>query len=435
MNNSNAKKAKGAKVKRTENYYHRVKKINTISIIVCSLLLLGGLFFFVGGLPKLNSVKKEQQQTYQENIAYYQAEKEQIENELDASKRPSFEESIKNQEDYYDEFDGNEDFYEVEIEDSGKLKINRNNIFVSDNANVLSADVKKKVYELNRQLNETANGAQFMVVTLAELPNGESIESYATAIFNTLGIGNSEEDNGILYLMAIDEQETRLEVGYGMEGSLTDAISQDILDDDDVVDAYQDEEYNDGVNQTVDLVEPYINTKTPEQDAAIRNYEGKLRALPYLYAIPVVIIAILALIAVLYLWSILKSRRLFNDDYQNLLKIKKDDMGSPTEANHRIEKLALYKLAIYGVLIWQTYGHVVRSRDIGKVLQRHPEGKRVGRNVLVGEVLYDYRGRVLTRAYSQSSYSGNSSSSSGGGFGGGSFGGGSSGGGGASGGW
>lgn len=434
MNKTNAKKSKTTKIKRTENYYQQVKKVNTISIMICGVFLVIGLLFFTIGLPKWNARKADQNVEYHEMIAYYEAEKEAIENGEKATDQPSFEETIESQEEYYEEFDSSKDTYEIDIDDVGTIQINRNNIFVSDNAHILSDDVKEQVWELNRQMNDTANGTQLMVVTIPELPDGESIESYATAIFNTLGIGNSEEDNGVLYLMSIDEQETRLEVGYGLESSLTDATSQDILDDEDVIDAYQDEDYSTGVEYTLALIEPYINTKTPQQDAAIADYEGKLALLPFLYAIPVVIIVLLTLFFVWYLSSILKSRRLFEKDHQKLVAIeeKEDD---PQAANRAIEQLDLYKLAVYGTVIWQSYRHILRARDLGKILQRHPNGKRVGGNVLVGEVLYNRNGRVLTHTYSESSYSGHSDSSSGGGFGGGSFGGGSSGGGGASGGW
>ncbi|TNL52933.1 hypothetical protein EYB59_04335 [Acinetobacter bereziniae] len=48
--------------------------------------------------------------------------------------------------------------------------------------------------------------------------SGEAIEHVANDIFNTIKIGNAQQDNGVLLLIAKDDRKMRIEVGYGLEG-------------------------------------------------------------------------------------------------------------------------------------------------------------------------------------------------------------------------
>ena len=49
------------------------------------------------------------------------------------------------------------------------------------------------MFQLNQQLLENANGAQFMLITVPALPSGESVESYSNKIANQLGVGDREK--------------------------------------------------------------------------------------------------------------------------------------------------------------------------------------------------------------------------------------------------
>lgn len=431
----NSQKVQKSRFKRVTNYYERFKKINnwhlrlTIPLVAIFAVLL--LLF-----PLFNSKKNESLANSRSELAQLEEQREAKIAALDQGKTENFEDSLNQQEEQYaSDFDRNGDYYTVDINDSS-IKIDRNNIFVSDNAGVLSTKAKQKVYELNRKLDSNANGAQFMVVTIPRLPRGEDIESYATDIFNTLGVGNKEEDNGVLYLMSIADEKTRLEVGYGMEAVLTDSNAQDILDDDDVVEDYQDSDYAAGVMKTTDLVADYMNSKTPYEDARIKEVQSDLKIVPILFIIFYVLLVLLLLLLLAYLTSIRKTRKSLASDYDEMTATINDSELSEDQRLKKIRKLELYALVFYGMIYWQTYGHMKRGVRLGNVLQNTPGGKLVGRHVLAGDILYDMYGNVLTRHYYTSSYyQSKSSGSSGGGFGGGSFGGGSSGGGGASGGW
>jgi uncharacterized protein len=98
---------------------------------------------------------------------------------------------------------------------------------VVDNAHVLSAatvsDLTAKLADL-----ETRTGRQVVVVTLPNL-QGYDIEDYGYQLGRAWGIGQKGQDNGVLFIIAPTEHKVRIEVGYGLEPILTDALSSVIL--------------------------------------------------------------------------------------------------------------------------------------------------------------------------------------------------------------
>jgi uncharacterized protein len=97
---------------------------------------------------------------------------------------------------------------------------------VVDEANILSAGAKEKVSRLSAQ-REQASGDQIVVLTVRSLD--ESIEGYATKVFEAWKLGQKGKDNGVLVIVAPNDRKMRIEVGYGLEGTLTDAASARII--------------------------------------------------------------------------------------------------------------------------------------------------------------------------------------------------------------
>ena len=81
-----------------------------------------------------------------------------------------------------------------------------------------------------RKTLEKQTGAQIVVVTVQNL-EGQSLEEYATELFRNYGIGDKEKNNGVLLLCAYEERQFRIEVGYGLEGTLTDGKTGRIQDE------------------------------------------------------------------------------------------------------------------------------------------------------------------------------------------------------------
>jgi uncharacterized protein len=98
---------------------------------------------------------------------------------------------------------------------------------VVDQAHLLSpvaaADLERKLADL-----EQKSGIQLVVATVASL-DGQEIEPYANDLFRTWKLGETKKDNGVLLLVAPKERRVRIEVGYGLEGTLTDAVSSIII--------------------------------------------------------------------------------------------------------------------------------------------------------------------------------------------------------------
>lgn len=97
-----------------------------------------------------------------------------------------------------------------------------------DTTGMITAEDAAKIAEMGRGL-DAATGAQVVVVTIPSL-DGASIEEYATTLFRNWGIGNAEQNNGVLLLIAKEDRKFRIEVGYGLEGAITDGYAGSVLD-------------------------------------------------------------------------------------------------------------------------------------------------------------------------------------------------------------
>ena len=98
---------------------------------------------------------------------------------------------------------------------------------VVDHANILSAGAKQKISALS-EAREKASGDQVVVLTMPTL-DGESIEGFATRVFDAWKLGQKGKDNGVLVIVAPSDRKMRIEVGYGLEGTLTDAAAARII--------------------------------------------------------------------------------------------------------------------------------------------------------------------------------------------------------------
>ncbi len=79
---------------------------------------------------------------------------------------------------------------------------------------------------------------------------GDYIENFAVKLFEAWGIGKEENDNGILLLVALQEKQMRIEVGYGLEGALTDAEASWVIQE--MIPYFQQGEYFQGIDMSVD---------------------------------------------------------------------------------------------------------------------------------------------------------------------------------------
>lgn len=98
---------------------------------------------------------------------------------------------------------------------------------VVDQADLLDTQAEARITQM-LAAHEQATTEQVVVVTVPDL-QGRSIEEYGVDLGRTWGIGQQGEDNGALLIVARDDRRVRIEVGYGLEGRLTDAQSSVII--------------------------------------------------------------------------------------------------------------------------------------------------------------------------------------------------------------
>ncbi len=115
---------------------------------------------------------------------------------------------------------------------------------VVDEAGILSPSTRGGLTELLAQ-HERATGEQVVVVTLKSL-QGYSVEDFGYQLGRHWNIGQKDKNTGALLIVAPSERKVRIEVGYGLEGKLTDATSRAIIERD-IVPAFRRGDYNAGV--------------------------------------------------------------------------------------------------------------------------------------------------------------------------------------------
>lgn len=98
---------------------------------------------------------------------------------------------------------------------------------VTDAAGVLPADVAAALESRLKTL-EDSTGTQLVVATVADL-EGYEIDEYGYQLGRTWGIGQKDRNTGAILLVAPAQRKLRIEVGYGLEGTLTDAMSSQII--------------------------------------------------------------------------------------------------------------------------------------------------------------------------------------------------------------
>lgn len=119
---------------------------------------------------------------------------------------------------------------------------------ITDLANVIEAATEA---EMDRQLDqlEQKTSSEIAVVTVPSL-DGVPVEDYAVRLFREWGIGQAKNDNGVLVLVAPNEREMRIEVGYGLEGILPDGLAGQIIREN-FIPRFRDDDYNGGIRDGV----------------------------------------------------------------------------------------------------------------------------------------------------------------------------------------
>src|SRR5450631_3239866 len=132
---------------------------------------------------------------------------------------------------------------------------------IVDQANIIPAATRSAIEQKLADL-EAKSGIQLVVATVASL-EGQEIEPYANELFRSWKIGEKTKNNGVLLLVAPNDRRVRIEVGYGLEGTLTDALSKVIITNA-ITPRFKTGDFGGGISRGVDDVITVLTTEASE---------------------------------------------------------------------------------------------------------------------------------------------------------------------------
>jgi len=144
--------------------------------------------------------------------------------------------------------------------------------YVADYGGVLSQDVKDIIKGTNLNYEATTEAPQIVVATVPNM-EGMNVVDYTVKLFEKWKIGNKEYDNGVLLLLSLDERKVRIEVGYGLEGAISDSKAGDILDS--IIPQLSEGNYSEGLLNAFYQIVKEVNEEYGYEDSSIMDkFEG-----------------------------------------------------------------------------------------------------------------------------------------------------------------
>jgi uncharacterized protein len=148
---------------------------------------------------------------------------------------------------------------------------------VVDEAGLMDAATRTALIEQLAGLEQKTTD-QLVVVTLKSL-QGTSIEDYGYQLGRRWQIGQKDKNNGVLLIVAPNERKVRIEVGYGLEGTLTDAVTKLIIEDS-ILPRFKVADFSGGIKRGVeDIVQVLSGDAQEWQDRATQRFSPQ-NALP-----------------------------------------------------------------------------------------------------------------------------------------------------------
>lgn len=158
--------------------------------------------------------------------------------------------------------------------------------YVEDDASVISSYQEEKLNLLLNEL-EQKTGIQFIVLTI-NTTGGIPIEQYSIELAEQWKLGQKGKDNGFLLTIALNDRKYRFEVGYGLEGFLTDQycgrVGRDVL-----VPAMKRRQYSEGIYQAtlavVNKIATHYNVQLSGIPSGYRDHVGRNKGTPCCFSI------------------------------------------------------------------------------------------------------------------------------------------------------
>ncbi len=130
---------------------------------------------------------------------------------------------------------------------------------VTDNANIIDDNYEQRIKELAESIEKNTT-VEIAVLTIESL-EGDTPENYAINTFRKSGVGKKDNNNGLLILVAKEERQYRFEVGYGLEGTIPDAMKIPIGDKI-ITPNFKNGDYGKGIYESMLAVEALVTNNT-----------------------------------------------------------------------------------------------------------------------------------------------------------------------------
>ena len=133
------------------------------------------------------------------------------------------------------------------------------NGYVTDNANIITPEYIEKITDLADKINKETT-IEIAILTVESL-EGDSPENYAINTFRKSGVGKKDKNNGLLILVSKNDRKYRFEVGYGLEGTIPDAMKVPIGDNI-ITPNFKNGDYGKGIYESMLAIEALVTNNT-----------------------------------------------------------------------------------------------------------------------------------------------------------------------------
>lgn len=209
---------------------------------------------------------------------------------------------------------------------SSDFHIKLNGYPVLDEAHILSNKTINYLNDLLIRLDKNST-TQVSVVTLKSIGD-TSIEEAGVQIGRELGLGQKGQDNGVLLLVALDQRKVRIEVGYGLEGALTDYISNKIINAI-ILPNFKSGNYNAGIKDGVEAIVGVVSGEKFEKVIKKHTHND---------------IFILIAFLIFFFFIILKSNTMSKKDQKYFYEKNKDRIRTTTGEDALLTSASIFPL-------------------------------------------------------------------------------------------
>lgn len=192
------------------------------------------------------------------------------------------------------------------------------NIFVQDQANVLSAETEKHVYDLNKSWESREDKPQLLVVTVSTL-DGVPIERKAKELFDRYKPGMKGKNTGLVYLLSIKDHKDRLTVGTGIGQTFNQSTCESIINSGHA--DYKKSYWNAGISKVLDNIASTVQDM-PEISSASTSATTPAPMPAWIEVLGVVIVVVGSVL--LLIWGLQSDDKSEQTDYSELDNAQRD---------------------------------------------------------------------------------------------------------------